>query len=119
MANEIGSTEVSAVQGSLVSQLVQQALREKAVAFSTITDYGMHEGLTSLKVPRVKTASKAIGIAEIREYLEKKIEISEVIEKISIKTRQYAKRQSTWGRGNMMDWNKIKSEDLNKFLKKI
>ena len=23
------------------------------------------------------------------------------------------------GRGNMMDWNKIKSEDLNKFLKKI
>ena len=72
-----------------------------------------------LKVSRVKTASKAIGIAEIREYLEKKIEISEVIEKISIKTRQYAKRQSTWGRGNMMDWIKIKSEDLNKFLKKI
>ena len=72
-----------------------------------------------LKVPKVKTASKAIGIAEIREYLKKKIEISEVIEKISIKTRQYAKRQSTWGRGNMMDWNKIKSEDLNKFLKKI
>ncbi len=72
-----------------------------------------------LKVPSVKTASKAIGIKEIREYLEKKIEISEVIEKISIKTRQYAKRQSTWGRGNMMDWNKIKPEDLNKFLKKI
>ena len=72
-----------------------------------------------LKVSRVKTASKAIGIAEIREYLNKKIEISDVIEKISIKTRQYAKRQSTWGRGNMMDWNKIKSEDLNKFLKKI
>ena len=72
-----------------------------------------------LKVPRTKTASKAIGIAEIRDYLNKKIEIPEVIEKISIKTRQYAKRQSTWGRGNMMDWNKIKSEDLNKFLKKI
>ena len=72
-----------------------------------------------LKVPKVKTASKAIGIAEITEYLKKKIEISEVIQKISIKTRQYAKRQSTWGRGNMMDWNKIKSEDLNKFLKKI
>ena len=35
------------------------------------------------------------------------------------KTRKYAKRQSTWGRGNMMDWNKIKSENLNKFLKKI
>ena len=72
-----------------------------------------------LKVPRYRTAAKAIGINEIRDYLNKKIEISEVIEKISIKTRQYAKRQSTWGRGNMMDWNKIKSEGLNKFLKKI
>ena len=72
-----------------------------------------------LKVPKAKTASKAIGIEEIRNYLEKKIEIIEVIEKISIKTRQYAKRQSTWGRGNMKDWNKIESDGLNKFLKKI
>jgi tRNA dimethylallyltransferase len=72
-----------------------------------------------LKVPKAKTASKAIGIEEIRSYLEKKIEIIEVIEKISIKTRQYAKRQSTWGRGNMKDWNKIESDALNKFLKKI
>ena len=72
-----------------------------------------------LKVPKDKTASKAIGIEEIRSYLDKKIEIMEVIEKISIKTRQYAKRQSTWGRGNMEDWNKIESDALNKFLKKI
>ena len=72
-----------------------------------------------LKVPRDKTASKAIGIEEIRDYINKKIQISDVIEKISVKTRQYAKRQSTWGRGNMQDWNKINSESLNKFLKKI
>ena len=72
-----------------------------------------------LKVPKLKTASKAIGIYEIGEYLNKKTEIPKVIDKISIKTRQYAKRQSTWGRGNMLDWNKIKSDSLNKFLKKI
>jgi tRNA dimethylallyltransferase len=72
-----------------------------------------------LKVPKLRTASKAIGIKEIREYLDKKSEMLELIEKISIKTRQYAKRQSTWGRGNMLDWNKIKSDSLNKFLKKI
>ena len=72
-----------------------------------------------LKVPKDKTASKAIGIEEIRDYIDKKIQISDVIEKISVKTRQYAKRQSTWGRGNMLDWNKINSESLNKFLKKI
>ena len=72
----------------------------------------------SLKLPRDKSANKAIGIAEIKEYLKKKIEIDEVIEKISVKTRQYAKRQNTWARGNMMNWNKINPNDLNKFLKK-
>ena len=72
-----------------------------------------------LKISKNKTVSKAIGINEIVEYLDKKIQIPEVIEKISIKTRQYAKRQTTWGRGNMLDWNKIEFKALNKFLKKI
>ena len=72
-----------------------------------------------LKIAKNKTANKAIGVNEIKDYLNKKIEIQEVIEKISIKTRQYAKRQDTWARGNMNDWNKIKSSNLNKFLKKI
>jgi len=72
-----------------------------------------------LKVAKNKTASKAIGISEIKEFLSKKIQISELIDKISIKTRQYAKRQVTWSRGHMSDWNKIKSNNLNLFLKKI
>ncbi|MDC3396807.1 tRNA (adenosine(37)-N6)-dimethylallyltransferase MiaA [Candidatus Pelagibacter sp.] len=72
-----------------------------------------------LKVRKDKSVNKAIGIHEIKEYLEKRNDISEVIEKISIKTRQYAKRQSTWARGNMMSWLKLPPQDLNKFLKKI
>ena len=72
-----------------------------------------------LKVRKNMTASKAIGISEIKTFLGKKIQNSELIEKISIKTRQYAKRQTTWGRGHMSDWNKIKSNSLNQFLKKI
>ena len=72
-----------------------------------------------LKVRKDKSVNKAIGINEIKEYLEKRKEIGEVIEKISIKTRQYAKRQSTWARGNMMSWLKLHPQDLNKFLKKI
>ena len=73
----------------------------------------------NLKVSKGKTANRAIGISEIREYIAKKIEINEVIEKITIKTRQYAKRQSTWGRGHMIDWNKINPNSLKKFIKKI
>ena len=72
-----------------------------------------------LKVPKDKSANKAIGIGEVKEYLNKEIKIERLIEKISIKTRQYAKRQSTWGRGNMRDWKKIKPKRLNYFLKKI
>ena len=64
-----------------------------------------------------KMSKKAIGIKEVSEYLQKKIEIEDVIEKISIKTRQYAKRQRTWANGNMQDWIKMNPKDLNNFLK--
>jgi tRNA dimethylallyltransferase len=72
-----------------------------------------------LKVKKDKTATKAIGITEITDYLDQKADLNEIITKIAIKTRQYAKRQSTWSRGNMSDWIKIQPHSLNKFLKKI
>ena len=72
-----------------------------------------------LKVRKDKSVNKAIGVQDIKEYLEKRKDMSDVIEKISIKTRQYAKRQSTWARGNMMSWLKLSPQDLKKFLKKL
>ena len=72
-----------------------------------------------LKVKKDKTATKAIGINEISDYLDQKVDLNEIITKIAIKTRQYAKRQSTWSRGNMSDWIKIQPHSLNRFLKKI
>ena len=72
-----------------------------------------------LKVRKDKSVNKAIGISEIKEYLKEKKDMSDVIEKISIKTRQYAKKQSTWARGNMKSWLKFHPQDLNKYLKKI
>ncbi len=72
-----------------------------------------------LKIKKDKSVLKAIGIREIEDYLSQKKKLEEIKEKISIKTRQYAKRQSTWARGNMISWMKLKPKDLNKFLKKI
>ena len=72
-----------------------------------------------LKIKKDNSSNKVIGITEIKEYLENRLDLKEVHEKISIKTRQYAKRQSTWARGQMSSWNKINSKDLKKFLKKI
>ena len=73
----------------------------------------------NLRISKNKSISKAIGIAEIKDFIKKKIVKDEVIEKISIKTRQYAKRQATWSRGHMKSWKKIKPNRLNSFLKKI
>ena len=72
-----------------------------------------------LKINDQMNACKAIGINEIKEYLAKEKKIDEIKEKISIKTRQYAKRQSTWARGHMSDWVKLKSSEIINFLKKI
>ena len=104
------------------------------LAFDTIeTPFGKVERVIGGSAPFAGLAAKTkdvecaiisiIGGDFPKSYLDiltsKKIDISEVIERISIKTRQYAKRQVTWARGNMINWNKISSDDLNKFLKKI
>ena len=57
-----------------------------------------------LRVRKDKSANKAIGVNEIREFLKKQKDLHDTKEKIAIKTRQYAKRQSTWARGNMISW---------------
>ena len=72
-----------------------------------------------LGISKNKSISKAIGVAEIKDFIKKKMVEEEVIEKISIKTRQYAKRQATWARGHMKSWKKINPKRLNSFLKKI
>ena len=70
-----------------------------------------------LKVRKDRSVNKAIGINEIKEHLNNEKELSDIKEKISIKTRQYAKRQSTWARGNMTSWFKLQPKGINKFLK--
>ncbi|MDA9726029.1 tRNA (adenosine(37)-N6)-dimethylallyltransferase MiaA [Candidatus Pelagibacter sp.] len=72
-----------------------------------------------LRVRKDKSANKAIGMMEIKDFLNKEKDLEQIKEKIAIKTRQYAKRQSTWARGNMMSWVKLKPQDINQFLKKI
>tara|TARA_B100001769_G_scaffold245268_1_gene214938 strand:+ start:1187 stop:2095 length:909 start_codon:yes stop_codon:yes gene_type:complete len=72
-----------------------------------------------LKIGKKMTSNNVIGIYEIRDFLNKKSNLNEVIDKITVKTRQYAKRQSTWARGQMINWQKINPKDIKIFLKKI
>ena len=72
-----------------------------------------------LKVKKDKSANKVIGIQEITLYLKGISKIKDTKEKILIKTRQYAKRQTTWARGQMQTWNKLDAENLNSYIKNI
>mgnify|MGYP001415673627 CR=1 FL=1 len=64
------------------------------------------------------SANKLIGVQEIRAYLRGSISLGHCKELIFIKTRQYAKRQNTWARGHMKNWNKLYSKDFSQLLKK-
>ena len=62
---------------------------------------------------------KVIGIREIKDFIDKKTSMHDLKQNIVIKTRQYAKRQRTWSRGQMSDWQKFDAEALSKFIKKL
>jgi len=72
----------------------------------------------SLKLNNNLSANKLIGVLEINSYLKNNIDLKQCKELINIKTRQYAKRQNTWARGHMKNWNKVYSKDFSNLLKK-
>jgi len=72
-----------------------------------------------LKVKKENSSNKVIGIQEIGKYLNGELNLNEAKERIYIKTRQYAKRQTTWARGQMLSWYKIDPNDLSFALKKF
>tara|TARA_B100001029_G_C15055809_1_gene454300 strand:+ start:1909 stop:2817 length:909 start_codon:yes stop_codon:yes gene_type:complete len=72
-----------------------------------------------LKVKGTNSSNKVIGINEISNYLAKECSLDQAKDLISIKTRQYAKRQLTWARGQMQSWSKIDPKNINSFLKKV
>jgi len=72
----------------------------------------------NLQLNKSLSANKLIGVQEISSYLRKLITLNQCKELINIKTRQYAKRQNTWARGHMKNWNKLYSKDFSILLKK-
>ncbi len=72
-----------------------------------------------LKVKKENTSNKVIGIKEISNLLKNQCTLEQAKELIAIKTRQYAKRQSTWARGQMQSWQKINPKDLSLVIKNI
>ena len=71
------------------------------------------------KIKKDLSVNKVIGIDELTQYLNKKINLDQAQELISIKTRQYAKRQATWARSRMSSWKKINPIMISDHIKKL
>jgi tRNA dimethylallyltransferase len=72
-----------------------------------------------LKIKKDLSVNRVIGIDELTQYLDRKINLDQAQELISIKTRQYAKRQATWARSRMTSWKKINPIKIADYIKKL
>jgi len=72
-----------------------------------------------LKVKKNLSVNRVIGIDELTQYLVGKINLDQAKELITIKTRQYAKRQATWARSRMTYWEKINPTKITDYIKKL
>ena len=68
------------------------------------------------KISSLLSANNILGLKELIEFIDGKINLEGAIERSLIRTRQYIKRQMTWYRGQMHDW--ITFEDLNRVILK-
>ena len=71
------------------------------------------------KIKKDLSVNRVIGIDELTQHLDKKIKLVQAQELISIKTRQYAKRQATWARSRMTSWKRINPIEIAEFIKKL
>ena len=72
-----------------------------------------------LSLHSLHTSNSIIGLREIESFLVKKISLDELKEQVLIKTRQYAKRQFTWQRGQMRDWKGFDDTNYLDLRKKV
>jgi tRNA dimethylallyltransferase len=91
----------------------REVLRQRiARRFETMMDLGAVEeveAIRALGLDPALPAMKAIGVPEISDWLDSRISREEAIERATIATRQYAKRQRTWFRSRMGDWTWIET----------
>jgi len=59
-------------------------------------------------------AMGALGVAPLLAYLRGEVRLKQAVERAKLDTRQYVKRQTTWLKRNMMSWNVVQKDDLQR-----
>lgn len=67
----------------------------------------------ALGLPPRSSALKALGLPELAQHLAGRLSLAEAKEAAIHRTRQYAKRQTTWIRGQMSAWRLIEQDTLD------
>ena len=102
---------VLSVEKNLLNKLIDLRF-DKMIASGAIYECQkvLNEGVWDHTLP----SSKIIGAKELILYLQNLKSLKEAILEAKIKTHQYAKRQRTWFRKNMKDWQSIEITSINK-----
>ena len=68
----------------------------------------------SLELPQELTIMRALGVAPLAAHLSGRLSLEEAAAVAKAETRQYAKRQMTWLRRNMISWKKIDTQQMER-----
>jgi tRNA dimethylallyltransferase len=104
----IGLSETSAMVLDPDRQLLAEKIRQRFAAMIAKGALEEVSALLSRNLDSELPAMKAIGVTELGAHLAGKVTLEEAVELAVIASRQYAKRQRTWFRGQMDEkWLRI------------
>jgi tRNA dimethylallyltransferase len=72
--------------------------------------------LLRLGLPAELPVMRALGVAPLAACLGGRMSLAEAAERAQTETRQYAKRQRTWLRRNMMSWKAINAQQMKRII---
>ena len=116
-SNELNELRKTTREAGVFVKLVKNNMLKMALKESQFSS--MSENVSGPQIVAVGKEDAGKFAKSIKEFIDKKISMHDLKLNIAIKTRQYAKRQRTWSRGQMSDWQKFDPEALLKFIKKL
>ncbi len=97
----------------------REALMQRIDArFDAMLEAGVLEevrAFAALGLSEELPAVRAHGVRPLMRYLRGELSLAEAVEGSKAETRQYAKRQVTWHRRNMMSWNALDTQQMESF----
>jgi tRNA dimethylallyltransferase len=77
------------------------------------------EALAALQLDPGLPVMRALGVAPLIEHLRGRLDRAAAAEAVTAQTRQYAKRQVTWARSNMITWSWVQEQESESLIRKI